>query len=55
MTWISRKEAVEIGVANYIEMIKSRNPETLITVVYFSNTIEIPIKNFTDRMIIHDV
>ena len=36
-------------------MIKSRNPHTLITIVYFSNIIEIPVNNFNDKIIIPDI
>lgn len=33
-------------------MIKARNPQTLITVVYFNNYIEIPVNNFNDKTIV---
>ena len=36
-------------------MIKSRNPDTLITIVYFSNVIEIPVQNFDKKIIVTDI
>lgn len=36
-------------------MMKTRKPQTNITVVYFNNVIEIPVDGFSDKLIIPDV
>lgn len=41
---------IEIAVDKYITMMKTRNPNTFVTVVYFNNTIEIPIDAFNDKL-----
>jgi hypothetical protein len=37
-----------VGISQYINTIKSKRPNTLITVVYFNSHIEYPINNFAE-------
>lgn len=43
---MSRKEIVEVGITQYINTIKTKRPNTIMTVVYFNSNIEYPINNF---------
>jgi hypothetical protein len=53
--YISRKEIIEVGIAHYINNIKNKRPNTIITVVYFNSNIEYPINNFAECKMITDV
>lgn len=48
MQYISRKEIIEVGIAHYINNIKTKRPNTIITVVYFNSNIEYPINGFAE-------
>lgn len=53
--YISRKEIIEIGVAQYIQTIKTRRPNTIITVVYFNSHIEYPVNDFGECKVVGDL
>lgn len=44
-----------MGIAQYISAIKSKRPNTIMTVVYFNSNIEIPINNFAECKVIANV
>lgn len=41
-----------MGISQYINTIKSKRPDTLITVVYFNSHIEFPINNFAECKVV---
>lgn len=53
--YISRKEIIEVGIAHYINNIKNRRPNTIITVVYFNSNIEYPVDNFAHCKVVGNV
>ena len=44
-----------MGIAHYINNIKNRRPNTIITVVYFNSNIEYPIDNFAHCKVVGNV
>ena len=44
-----------MGVTQYINAIKSKRPNTIITVVYFNTNIEYPVNNFAECRIIGNI
>ena len=48
LEYISRKEIIEVGIMHYINTIRTKRPNTIMTVVYFNSNIEYPINNFAE-------
>jgi len=48
LEYISRKEIIEVGITHYINTIRTKRPNTIMTVVYFNSNIEYPINNFAE-------
>jgi hypothetical protein len=44
-----------VGITHYINNIKSKRPNTIITVVYFNSNIEYPVNNFAECKVVGDV
>lgn len=53
--YISRKEIIEVGITQYISAIKSKRPNTIMTVVYFNSNIEYPVDNFEYCNVVGDL
>jgi hypothetical protein len=53
--YISRKEIIEVGISQYINTIKSKRPNTLITVLYFNSHLEFPINNFAECKVVGNI
>lgn len=48
LEYISRKEIIEVGITHYINNIRTKRPNTIMTVVYFNSNIEYPTNNFAE-------
>ena len=53
--YIKRKEIIEIAISKYLHILKERSPDTLVTIVYFHSSLEIPMQNFDDKAIIPEI
>lgn len=46
---------IEVGVSQYINNIKQKRPNTIITVVYFNSNIEYPVNTFAECKILSNI